>query len=130
MYSSETHSIAVTVEPTYLDHESDAAGGRYYWAYHVVIQNNSSIEVQLLTRYWHITDGAGRIEEVRGEGVVGKTPVLAPGDSFAYTSGRPLSTPGGIMKGAYQMLDNDGEMLEVTIPAFSLDLPDQRVTLN
>ncbi len=130
MYSSETHSIAVAVEPSYLEHESDAARNRYFWAYHVVIENNSSIEVQLLSRYWHITDGAGRVEEVRGGGVVGETPVLAPGESFAYTSGCPLSTSGGIMKGSYQMMDSDGKILEVTIPAFSLDLPDRQVTLN
>ncbi len=130
MYSSETHSIVVTVEPAYLERESDQTIGRYFWAYHVTIQNNSSIEVQLVSRYWHITDAMGRVEEVRGEGVVGETPVLAPGGAFDYTSGCPLGTPSGIMRGAYQMKSQNGDILEVEIPAFSLDIPNRKATLN
>jgi ApaG protein len=130
MYSSETHSILVTVEPRFLEQESDIANNRYFWAYHVTIENHSSIEVQLLTRYWHITDGVGRVEEVRGDGVVGETPLLSPSGKFEYTSGCPLATPSGFMRGSYQMIDQNGDMLEVEIPTFSLDMPDQRVTLN
>lgn len=130
MYSSETHSILVTVEPAFLERESDIANDRYFWAYHVIIENNSSIEVKLLTRYWQITDGVGRVEEVRGDGVVGETPLLLPGGKFEYTSGCPLSTPSGFMRGSYQMRGQNGDMLEVEIPTFSLDMPDQRVTLN
>ncbi len=130
MYSSTTHSILVTVEPAFLERESDIDKNRYFWAYHVIIENNSSIEVQLLTRYWHITDGVGRVEEVHGDGVVGETPLLLPGGKFEYTSGCPLSTPSGFMRGSYQVRGQNGDMLEVEIPTFSLDMPDQRVTLN
>ena len=130
MYSSETHSIRVTVAPAYLERESSQANDRYFWAYHVIIKNNSSSEIQLLSRYWHITDALGKVEEVRGEGVVGETPILAPGESFNYTSGCPLTTPSGIMRGAYQMKSSNGELLEVEIPAFSLDIPDRKATLN
>jgi len=130
MYSSTTHSISVTVEPAFLERESDIDNNRYFWAYHVKIENNSSTEVQLLTRYWQITDGIGRIEEVRGDGVVGETPLLLPGGKFEYSSGCPLSTPSGFMRGSYQMRGQNGDMLEVEIPTFSLDMPDQRVTLN
>lgn len=79
--------------------------------------------MQLRSRIWRITDGAGHTEEVRGAGVVGQTPVIEPGDSFSYTSGCPLSTPQGIMVGSYQMADAEGRLFNVDIPAFSLDSP-------
>ncbi len=130
MYLSKTRSISVSVEPQYLAGESEPSKDRYFWAYRVVIQNNSSIEVQLLSRYWKIINESGRVEEVRGEGVVGETPILAPGEQFEYTSGCPLNTPSGIMGGSYQMAGPDGEMFEIEIPTFSLDIPDQPVVLN
>jgi ApaG protein len=86
--------------------------------------------VQLRTRHWRITDATGRTEEVRGPGVVGKTPVLEPGESFSYTSGCPLSTPSGIMVGSYQMTTEDGGRIEVAIPAFSLDSPHTSRSVN
>ncbi|MVA98543.1 Co2+/Mg2+ efflux protein ApaG [Nitratireductor sp. CAU 1489] len=130
MYQATTRNIEVRVEPFYLDERSDPSQSRYVWAYRVTIANNSDAQVQLLSRYWHITDGEGRVEEVRGAGVVGEQPELGPGDSFQYTSGCPLTTPSGIMAGRYTMRDAAGDMFEIDIPAFSLDLPDDGRTLN
>ena len=130
MYSATTHNIKVSVKPTYLEDQSDPEKSHYVWAYQVTIENGGSKEVKLLTRYWNITDGNGRVEEVRGEGVVGKTPVLFPGSKFQYTSGCPLATPSGFMHGSYTMRSTSGDMLEVNIPAFSLDIPNRKVTLN
>ena len=86
--------------------------------------------MQLVARRWTITDAMGRVEEVRGQGVVGEQPVIEPGDSYAYASGCPLTTPSGSMVGAYFMQDAEGRMFEAAIPAFSLDVPDARRVLN
>ncbi|WP_394889400.1 Co2+/Mg2+ efflux protein ApaG [Mesorhizobium sp. AaZ16] len=126
MYSAVTRDIEVNVEPFYLEDRSDPAENRYMWAYRVTIANQSNEFVQLMSRYWHITDGAGRVEEVRGPGVIGEQPGLNPGDSYQYMSGCPLSTPSGIMVGRYTMRNRRGETFEVDIPAFSLDLPGKR----
>jgi ApaG protein len=129
-YSKTTKSITVTVEPTYLEDQSSPAEDRYVWAYHVRIQNDGAETVQLRRRHWRITDGRGRTQEVRGPGVVGEQPVLAPGQSFEYTSGTPLNTPSGIMVGSYEMETRQGESFQIAIPAFSLDSPHQSVRLN
>jgi len=125
LYSETTRSIAVTVRPIYLDDQSAPEEGRYVWAYHIRIENNGAEVVQLLNRHWRITDALGRMQEVRGPGVVGEQPVLEPGESFEYTSGTPLSTPSGIMVGSYEMETPAGERFEVAIPAFSLDSPNE-----
>jgi ApaG protein len=130
MYRAITHEIEVGVEPFYLEDRSDPSQSRYFWAYRVTISNHSNGRVQLLSRYWRITDGLGRVEEVRGPGVVGEQPALDPGDSFQYTSGCPLTTPSGIMVGTYTMVDRRGATFEVQIPAFSLDLPGARPSVN
>jgi ApaG protein len=130
MYRARTHQIEVSVEPFYLADRSDPDERRYFWAYRVTIDNQSTEFVQLLARYWHITDGAGRVEEVRGPGVVGEQPELNPGDSYQYMSGCPLSTPSGIMVGHYVMRKAGGETFEIDIPAFSLDLPERSRTVN
>ncbi len=130
MYSSTTGSITVTVEPVYLEDQSEPDENHYVWAYHVRIENNGKQTVQLRTRYWQITDGRGRVQEVRGDGVVGEQPVLEPGDVFEYTSGTPLATPSGIMVGSYKMKTGDGDLLSVDIPAFSLDSPYERMRLQ
>lgn len=130
MYRAVTRNIAVKVEPFYLDDRSDPAENRYVWAYRVTIDNQSNDFVQLLSRYWHITDGIGRVEEVRGAGVVGEQPELNPGDSYQYTSGCPLTTPSGIMAGHYTMKNNRGELFDIAIPAFSLDIPSKTRTVN
>ena len=124
MYRETTRDIQVTVEPSFVDAESSPDDGRYFWAYRVEISNLGEEVVRLRSRHWRITDGNGHIEEVRGAGVVGKQPVLKPGETFAYTSGCPLTTPSGIMVGTYQMQNEKGELFSIAIPAFSLDLPD------
>ena len=130
MYRAVTRSIEVSVVPFYLDDRSEPAENRYFWGYRVTIDNQSGERVQLLSRYWHITDGTGRIEEVRGAGVVGDQPELDPGDSYQYTSGCPLSTPSGFMVGRYTMRSARGELFDVDIPAFSLDLPNRPRVVN
>ena len=130
MYEAVTKGIRVRVQPEYLEEESAPIDGRYVWAYTIDIINEGSETVQLKTRHWRITDGAGRTEEVRGPGVVGETPVLEPGASFRYTSGCPLTTPSGIMVGTYQMTTEAGELFNVAIPAFSLDSPHVKRSLN
>jgi ApaG protein len=130
MYSETTRSITVTVKPFYLEDQSSPAEGHYVWAYHVRIENRGRETVQLLNRHWKITDSQGRMQEVRGAGVVGEQPVLAPGEAFEYTSGTPLPTPSGIMVGTYEMETPAGESFSVQIPAFSLDSPHQPVRLN
>jgi ApaG protein len=130
MYTQTTHSIRVTVKPVYLEDQSVPADNHFVWAYHVRLENEGERTVQLRTRYWRITDALGRVQEVRGPGVVGEQPVLEPGESFEYTSGTPLPTPSGIMAGSYRMEAEDGEAFDVTIPAFSLDSPHQPRQLN
>jgi len=130
MYRQTTDGIEILVEPQYLDDQSEPEAHRYVWAYTVVIANGSDQTVQLETRYWHITNALGHVEEVEGPGVVGETPVLTPGDSYQYTSGCPLNTPSGTMVGHYVMRRDDGSRFKVRIPAFSLDIPDQARTLN
>ncbi len=130
MYSSKTRLIDVTVEPVYLEDQSSPTENHYVWAYHIRITNEGREQVQLLTRHWEITDAIGRRQEVRGPGVVGKQPVLKPGETFEYTSGTPLTTPSGIMVGTYQMESETGEQFMVDIPAFSLDSPYQPVRLQ
>ncbi len=130
MYRAVTRNIEVSVEPFYLEERSDPAENRYVWGYRVTIANQSDEFVQLLSRYWHITDALGRVEEVRGAGVVGEQPELSPGDSYQYMSGCPLSTPSGIMVGRYTMRNDRDELFDVDIPAFSLDLPGTMRTVN
>ena len=130
MYQSVTRKIEVTVRPEYLADRSSPATGEYFWAYTIEITNRGTETVQLRTRHWRITDGMGRKQEVRGPGVVGKQPVLKPGESFEYTSGVPLPTPSGFMAGSYGRVSADGEPFDIAIPAFSLDSPGGKRTLN
>ena len=126
MYERVTRGIRVAVEPAYLDDQSDPEEGQYLWSYTVTIENNGPESVQLLSRYWHITDAAGHSQEVRGPGVVGAQPVIAPGQSFQYTSGCPLATASGHMVGRYQMKAASGEAFEAEIPPFILESPHER----
>lgn len=130
MYSAVTRAIRVDVEPIYLEEQSEPANGQFVWAYRVQIGNEGAETVQLLSRYWHITDGLGRIQEVRGAGVVGEQPILNPGEAYEYTSGTPLPTPSGIMRGTYEMKTPAGDKFNIEIPAFSLDSPHQPQKLN
>lgn len=130
MYKAVTREIEVTAEPFYLEDQSEPEESRYVWGYRITIANNSLQTVQLRSRYWQITDAYGNIEEVEGQGVVGEQPILAPGDSYQYSSGCPLTTSSGIMVGHYMMQGAGGLTFNIDIPAFSLDLPEQRRTLN
>jgi ApaG protein len=123
MYERETRSIKVAVKPAYLDDQSDPDDRHYVWSYTVTIENKGVEPVQLISRYWNITDAAGRVQEVRGPGVVGAQPVIAPGQKFQYTSGCPLPTASGYMSGRYQMKAASGESFEAEIPAFLLESP-------
>ena len=130
MYSQTTRAITVTVKPFFLEDQSSPSDSHYVWAYHVRIENQGPETVQLRNRHWRITDSLGRVQEVRGAGVVGEQPVLKPGDSFEYTSGTPLPTPSGIMVGSYQMETTTGERFDIAVPPFSLDSPHQPIQLN
>ena len=115
-----TREIAVRVAVSYLSEQSDPSAGRWFWSYHVRIENGSQKAVQLLSRAWTILDGRGTVHEVVGEGVVGEMPLIAPGSSFDYVSGCPLDTPTGSMRGSYRMVDEDGNAFDVEIPHFEL----------
>lgn len=125
MYTKTTRQIKVTVVPTYLAEQSEPAESHYVWAYTIQLENLGDETVQLINRYWHITDGLGTVQEVRGPGVVGEQPVLEPGDTFQYTSGVALKTTSGIMVGAYEMTTQTDELFTIDIPVFSLDSPEQ-----
>lgn len=130
MYRATTRAIQVTVSPRFLPERSSPEDDRYFWAYTIEILNLGTEVVQLRSRYWQITDARGHVEEVSGPGVVGKEPVLQPGEAFEYTSGCPLTTPSGIMAGRYVMQTDGGERFPVEVPAFSLDVPDRARVLN
>lgn len=130
MYRATTRNIEVTVTPRFLTERSSPDKGYFFWAYEIEISNRGSETVQLKTRHWKITDANGKLQEVRGAGVVGETPVLKPGESFEYTSGVPLPTPSGFMTGTYGMVTEAGENFDIEIPAFSLDSAHARRTIN
>src|SRR5688572_19472346 len=113
MYTAVTRAIRVTVKPVFLEDQSSPEDNHFVWAYHVRIENEGDEAVQLRSRHWKITDSLGRLQEVRGAGVVGEQPLLEPGGSFEYTSGTPLPTPSGIMTGAYQMETAGGERFDI-----------------
>lgn len=130
MYESVTRNIHVVVRPKYLQSQSRPDDDHFVWAYTITIANKGVEIVTLRSRHWKITDDRGKMQEVRGEGVVGEQPTLAPGESFEYTSGVPLSTPSGFMVGTYQMETTGGERFDVDIPAFSLDSPQSHRLIN
>lgn len=130
MYTATTRAIQVTVKPQYLPDQSDPQKAQYVWAYQVRIENKGDEAAQLRSRHWKITDGLGRLQEVKGPGVIGKTPRLRPGEVFEYTSGTSLSTPSGFMGGTYQMVSEAGENFDIEIPTFSLDTPNASRRLN
>lgn len=130
MFEALTNNILVTVMPVYIDERSEPEESQYFWAYRISIENKSPVSIQLLSRYWYIVDAIGHVEEVRGEGVLGEQPFIGAGEMYEYTSGCPLNTPSGFMRGKYQMVDEDGLEFEADIPAFPLDLPDINPILN
>jgi len=121
--AATTDGVTVRVSVSYLPEQSEPERGRWFWAYHIRLENEGTETVQLLTRRWVITDGRGARHSVEGEGVVGEQPVIEPGASFDYVSGCPLATPSGAMQGSYQMVREDGAVFAVEIPRFSLFAP-------
>jgi ApaG protein len=119
-----TRGIRVLVRSQFVPERSSSEEGLYFFAYQVTIHNDGEEPVQLLSRHWVITDGMGRIEEVRGPGVVGEQPRLEPGEAFQYTSACPLPTQIGAMEGTYQMVTDEGERFDCAIPIFTLAIPD------
>ena len=129
-YEHESEQIVVRVLPRFLEDESTPENHRYIWAYTIAIKNMRDDAVKLMSRYWRITDQRGRVQEVRGDGVIGETPTIEPGHIFEYTSGAPLTEPSGIMEGEYSFVDAAGNDLTVAIPTFSLDSPYDRASPN
>lgn len=122
-HAQTTGGVTVRVSVSYLSEQSEPQRGRWFWAYHIRIENEGTESVQLLARHWIITDGRGARHTVEGEGVVGEQPVIEPGGSYDYVSGCPLATPTGAMQGSYRMIDEDGRPFEVAIPRFQLLAP-------
>tara|TARA_X000000368_G_C22365893_1_gene422637 strand:- start:2 stop:373 length:372 start_codon:yes stop_codon:yes gene_type:complete len=116
--------IKIQTLPEYLPNRSDPTRSYYFFSYQIKITNKSKKKVQLLSRYWHITDGQGHSEDIHGPGVVGKTPLIIPGNTFQYTSFCPLSTPVGFMEGSYRMISESGLEFDVKIAPFKLMAPD------
>jgi len=121
--AATTGGVTVRVSVSYLPEQSEPGRGRWFWAYHVRIENEGDRAIRLLTRRWVITDGRGARHTVEGEGVVGEQPTIEPGTAFDYVSGCPLATPTGAMQGSYQVVADDGERFDVAIPRFALTAP-------
>lgn len=122
-YSSETEGVTVRVAVSFLPEQSDAARDRWFWTYHIRVENGGAREVQLVSRHWLITDGRGGRHRVEGAGVVGEQPLIGPGESYDYVSGCPLDTPTGAMEGSYTMVAADGVSFRAAIPRFPLQAP-------
>ena len=120
---AEKHQITVTARAKFVPEQSNAAAGRYVFAYSITITNSGTVPAKLLSRHWIITDGNEQVQEVRGEGVVGEQPYLKPGESFEYSSGAAIPTPVGTMRGSYRMIADDGIEFDASIPEFALSEP-------
>jgi ApaG protein len=123
MGQEKRYDVAVGAATQYLAEQSDENAGRYVFAYTITIRNAGRVAAQLISRHWIITDAQGLVQEVRGLGVVGAQPMLKPGESFEYTSGTAIATPVGTMRGAYQMVAEDGTQFDAPIPEFTLSVP-------
>jgi ApaG protein len=121
VYIASTNEIVVSARPSFIEDESIPHENHFVWLYHITIENKGNGIVHLLNRYWHITDSTSLVQEVKGPGVIGKQPVIRPGEKFEYTSGVNLRTPSGIMMGKYEFSDENGALFDAAIPAFSLD---------
>jgi ApaG protein len=129
-YAATTAGLTVRVAPRYLADQSDPARNYHVWAYQVRIENGTAAPVQLLSRFWVITDGYGRTEEVSGDGVVGVQPVIGPGQAYDYVSGCPLATASGTMEGFYTMTRGGDDRFNIAIPAFALVIDGAKPTIN
>ena len=123
-YRAETAGVTVRVSVTYLAEQSSPEAGRWFWSYHIRIENHRQAAVQLIARHWVIRDAVGNVHEVRGPGVVGDTPQIEPGGSYDYVSGCPLETASGAMAGEFHMLDELGSTFDIEIPSFALAAPE------
>ncbi len=123
MNSSADHNVKVQAEAFFIEEQSLPERGQYVFAYRITIRNDGNVPAKLITRHWVITDANGKIQEVRGEGVVGEQPYLRPGEEFQYTSGAILETPVGTMQGSYQMITDNGTHFDAEIPTFTLAIP-------
>jgi len=121
--SLPVNKISVEVETSYVDEQSEPNEQRYVFSYTITIRNEGAVSARLLTRHWIITHGNGKVQEVRGDGVVGEQPHLKPGQGFRYSSGAVLETPVGAMQGSYEMIDDDGQRFDVPIRPFRLAMP-------
>lgn len=123
LYEHTTDGVRIRVRPKFMHDESEPAKGKFMWSYTVEVENDSDRTWTIMRRHWMIVDALGRQQAVDGDGVIGQTPTLGPGERFSYTSGAPLAAPSGMMSGTYEMLDEDGSCMQAIIPVFSLDSP-------
>lgn len=123
MNAKSDHNIHIDVETDYIPEQSEPEANRYVYTYTITLRNDGNVPARLMTRHWVINHANGKVEEVRGEGVIGEQPYIRPGEGFRYTSGTILETPYGDMNGSYQMLADDGVEFDAEIPAFSLTMP-------
>jgi ApaG protein len=123
MSGTDTYSIQVAVQARYLEDQSAPDDQRFVFAYSIRIENVGHVAARLISRHWVITDGNSKVQEVRGDGVVGEQPLLRPGEHFAYTSGAVLETSVGTMRGSYQMVAEDGHRFDASIAQFTLSIP-------
>ncbi|MAC41682.1 MAG: Co2+/Mg2+ efflux protein ApaG [Pelagibacterales bacterium] len=129
-YTEVTKNIRVSVKTNFLSDQSDTENSLWVWSYHILIENNGNDKVQLIDRYWKITDATGIIKEVKGSGVIGEQPTIKPGEFFEYTSGTPLNKSSGFMSGNYRMINENNESFFIDVPVFSLDIPSVQKILN
>ena len=129
-YTEVTKNIRVSVKTNFLSDQSDVENSLWVWSYHILIENNGNNKVQLIDRYWKITDATGIIKEVKGSGVIGEQPTIKPGEFFEYTSGTPLNKSSGFMSGNYRMINENNESFFIDVPVFSLDIPSVQKILN
>jgi len=123
MAEDKRYEVSVSPQAQYLADQSDEPAGRFVFAYTITLRNTGTVPAQLISRHWIITDANSQVQEVRGLGVVGEQPLLAPGESFQYTSGAAIATPVGTMRGTYQMVADDGTRFDAPIPEFTLSIP-------
>ena len=129
-YTEVTKNIRVSVKTNFLSDQSDTENSLWVWSYHILIENNGNDKIQLIDRYWKITDATGIIKEVKGSGVIGEQPTIKPGEFFEYTSGTPLNKSSGFMSGNYRMINENNESFFIDVPIFSLDIPSVQKILN
>ena len=130
MYSKTTNNISISVEPYYLEEQSEPKDHHFVWAYQITINNLGKEAVQLKKRYWEITESNGTKKEVSGSGVIGEQPIINPGEKYEYTSGTPLTTSSGFMEGYYEMETKNGNKFSALVPLFSLDSPHTSNQIN